>query len=267
MAETIKTRYLHIPKSGGTTFAEILARQYYGKGQFTFNGDIYDDIERFCALSQKERSNIELFCGHAPIETCIPEANSCNIITILREPVSRIISFCHHVFEGKSSYLQSDFPPGLFSLDDFLRSGNEELSNLLTKMLINSGCCESSYLLYSMTPPQARDLAVKNLINRICCFGILENFEESLRLFATRLKWRLPSLLFKIRNVKDNRQQIQFTYEHIELIKKMNAIDIEVYKIAMAKFKQIIYSEKLIPAKIIKFKKYNLLLQLNYKFF
>ena len=57
--------------------------------------------------------------GHAPITTCIKEADSATIITFLRDPVERVKSFCQHVYEGKSLHLKDSFPPELFNLMHF----------------------------------------------------------------------------------------------------------------------------------------------------
>lgn len=148
-------RFLHIPKTAGTTLLSILRRQYFGKKSFAFTGDITSDTKRFEALSEHDKENVMLFTGHAPIVTGIEKADNATTVTFLRDPISRVKSFCQHVAEGKSPYLIDDFSSETFSLDNFLESGNEELSNLQTKMLI----CDGSYTL----PDKMSDREIINL--------------------------------------------------------------------------------------------------------
>jgi hypothetical protein len=230
---------MHIPKTAGSTFRQVLVRQYPDKGCFIFQGDIAADIERFQALSDKEKQNIALFEGHAPVTTGIQEADQ-TVITLLRDPVRRVMSFCQHVYEGKSPYLLQLFPPEKFSLDDFLGSGNTELSNLQTKMLINQGrSSSSSDGIDQLTVSEATTLAIKNLSEKIACFGLQEYFDESLVLFATRFGWQ--ALSYKSVNTANSSRKLDFRDTHIKRITELNAIDIEVYKLAREKFLEQIH--------------------------
>jgi hypothetical protein len=248
----VKLRFLHIPKTAGSTFKNILKRQYRGRRHFDFSGEFPFDIKRFQALSAAEKQQIELFTGHAPIITGLPEADHATIITVLRDPVSRVKSFCQHVAEGKSPYLLSSFPPASFRLDEFLQSGIKELSNLQTKMLINQGSCASSVLIDSMSAATARDMALENLTKRVAYFGIQEHFNESLILFASKLHWRIP--VYISMNKKDSQNLLEFTEDHLEQIVALNAIDIEVYKAAKASFHNIFEAEKFSREKLLLFR-------------
>ena len=226
-------RFLHIPKTAGSTFRQVLIRQYPGKGRFDFRGDITADIERFHVLPEEEKRNIVLFEGHAPITTGIQEADQ-TIITFLRDPIRRVMSFCQHVYEGKSPYLLQDFPPEKFSLDEFLASGNTELSNLQTKMLINQGSSASPDLIDRLPASEVVDRALKNLSEKIVCFGLQEYFDESLILFATQFSWR--TLTYDSVNRANSSRKLEFKDHHLKRIAELNAIDIEVYKLAKEKF-------------------------------
>ncbi len=185
-------------------------------------------------LPENYRTNIELFIGHAPIITGLINADNAAIVTLLREPVSRVKSFCQHVMEGKSPHLIKYFPPGKFDLDFFLESGNEELSNLQTKMLINSKNSSSPALLNSLTKEDAIKTALDNLFSKIKFFGLLEYFNESLILMSETLNWQVP--VYASKNKKNPRKTIHFEKHHLEKIRELNAIDIAVYKIAKEHF-------------------------------
>lgn len=226
-------RFLHIPKTAGSTFTEILQRQYFGKKSFRFTGNIASDIERFRALSKNDRENIVLYTGHAPIATGIREADNAATITFLRDPVNRVKSYCQYVSEGKVPNLIDDFPPDNFHLDSFLESGNMELSNFQATMLINDRLSDSDSF-KNISALEAKYAALDNLFNKISNFGIQEYFDESLILFSLAFEWRVP--VYVSVNVKNTSKLLRFEKHQLERIAEMNAVDIEIYKLAKERF-------------------------------
>lgn len=238
-------RFLHIPKTGGSTFTNILERQYAGRKSFQFSGIPSADRERFEALPEEDRENIVLFTGHAPVFTGIERADGATIITILRDPISRVQSYCQHVFEGKVPNLIADFPPEAFDLDKFLESGDPELSNLQTRLLARS---ESSRSFYDMSASDAKEAALDALINKISHFGLQEFFDESLIIFGSALNWKLP--VYVSLNQRDTAQLLRFDRRQIERIAEMNAIDLEVYRLARERFISLFKSSALYKIKL-----------------
>ncbi|MFM2482040.1 sulfotransferase family 2 domain-containing protein [Celerinatantimonas sp. YJH-8] len=228
-------RFLHIPKTAGTTFTNILKRQYVRKKKFEFTGNMALDLKRFESLPESDKEQIELFTGHAPIVTGVNQADNATIITFLRDPISRVKSFCQHVSEGKSPCLIDNFPPKTFNLDTFLESGYGELSNLQTQMLVNHwGESGSSISIKNMPDSEVIDIALYSLFNKVSYFGLQEYFDESLMIFSSAMKWRIP--LYTAENKKSTSKLIKFERRHLERIAELNAIDIEVYKVAKEKF-------------------------------
>ncbi len=248
-----KLRFMHIPKTAGTTFEFILHRFYKLHKTFAFSGNFKDDIKKYKSIPIYTRQKICLFTGHAPIHIGIPEIDKIRIITFLRHPIERVKSFCQHVSEGKSPYLLKDFPPESFNLDTFLNSGNRELSNLITKMLINEGSCTLDNKIKEMSKESARDLALENLFNKVACFGIQEKFDESLIIMKERLKWNWPFYLSK--NIKNPNRLIHFKRHHLDKIAELNSIDMAIYENAYKKFKEQLNSIPNIQRKLILFKK------------
>jgi len=250
-----RVRFLHIPKTAGSTLIAILDRQYRGAGHFSFFDGHASYIRRYQALSEENKRNLVLFTGHAPICTGIKEADDATIITLLRDPLSRVKSFCQHVSEGKSPYLKKEFPPGSFTLDHFLESGNRELSNLQTKMLIKKGRIASPALVDSMPLSEARDMALENLFGKVSFFGLQEYFDESLIVFASALNWGMPS--YTPLNKKHSFGSIRFEKRHIERILALNAIDVEVYDAARERFSKLLSSDKFDGRKLKIFQRMN----------
>jgi len=174
---------------------------------------------------------------------------------LLRDPLSRVKSFCRHVSEGKSPYLKKEFSPDSFSLDHFLESGNRELSNLQTKMLINKGRVASPLLVDSMPLFEARDMALENLFGKVSLFGLQEYFDESLIVFASALNWGMP--LYASLNKKQSSGSIRFEKHHIERILALNAIDVEVYDAAKERFSKLLGSDRFDREKLKIFQRMN----------
>jgi hypothetical protein len=229
-------RFLHIPKTAGTTLRDVLKRIYWPRRRFEFSGEADVDLARFHALSEATRANIALYMGHAPIETGIGWADQCVTITVLRDPVSRVRSFCQHVAEGKSPYLRAAFPPENFDLDKFLWSGNLELSNLQTKMLVNRRICDAP-LPAHLSESGCIQLAIDNLLHRVACFGIQEQFDESMTRFGSLLNRRMAG--YTARNQADPQQPLLFQQRHLQRIADLNTLDLEVYREAVAHFQRI----------------------------
>lgn len=237
-----KIRFLHIPKTAGSTFARILRNQYRGKPRFVFTGDNKIDKERFSELSKVEKDSVGLFTGHAPIVSGIKEADEIPIITILRDPVSRVKSFCQYVSEGKSKYLLGMFPPERFDLDEFLYSGNSELSNLQSRMLINYEMGEKGLLISNLNQDEIKLMALDNLFNKLTCYGLQEKFDESLIHISRKFGWKTP--YYEYRNRKDLKKLLKFEDRHINKIKELNEIDIAFYNEAKERLSAILDLDK-----------------------
>ena len=231
-------RFLHIPKTAGSTFTAILNRQYAVGGTFSFSGSFsgdYSDIKRFEALSENEKRDILLFSGHAPIVSGVKAADEATTITFLRNPISRVKSFCQHVSEGKSSHLVKDFPPDNFNLDAFLESGNLELTNFQTRMLVcNPTNLGIPWQLNDALASRLKEEALENLFNKISHFGIQEYFDESLIIFSLAFGWEMP--LYVSANTMNTKKRIRFEKRHLERIAELNALDMAVYMCAKERF-------------------------------
>jgi len=251
-----KIRFLHIPKTAGSTITLILRRQYRGKGMFNFTGDFSSDVKRYYALSDDVRENMNLFTGHSPFVTGIREVDEIAIITLLRDPVNRVKSYCQHVSEGKISDPSNTIFTQPFRLDDFLERENGELSNLQTRMLINTKK-GGDPLFRDLSSAEARDRALDNLFNKISIFGLQEYFDESLINFQTKLGWK--TIFYSPINTKNMGKLIDFKEHHLEKIAELNKIDIEVYHSAKSKFLKIIGELEFDSEKLKQFQQLNVL--------
>src|SRR5438874_1730089 len=94
--------FLHIPKTGGSTLSKILERQYPRAQTLTLDDQ---KIAQFKTLPVAERGRYCLVKGHLHfgLHHFIPRPST--YITLLREPVERVLSFYHYARSTPDHYL------------------------------------------------------------------------------------------------------------------------------------------------------------------
>ena len=216
-------RFLHIPKTAGSTFIYCIQWQYQGSETFGFTGNIQSDIQTYHSLDPDKQKTIGLVWGHSPRITGIPAIDTMPTVTFLRHPVRRVQSFCQHVSEGKSPYLLDKFPPETFDLDQFLNSGNGELENMHARTLLGN----QGYELPNMSPEKIVERAIEVLMG-LAAFGLQEDYNTSLLMFKKILGWSLWPV-YQTQNRKNRSQLLSFSPDQVAKIESLNQLDLMIY--------------------------------------
>lgn len=228
---TEKIRFLHIPKTAGSTFDECLFLQYLRpyllRRLFVFRGRLAEDAQRIDGMSPAARDRIAICTGHAPLVTDIEVVDAMPTVTLLRDPVERVRSFCQHVSEGKSPRLYDPAVNGAFNLDEFLAVDRVQLSNFQTRMLLGRG----NYQLPQGDSDALVAQGMAMLESKLACFGITEDLDRSLLLFREVLGWQHWPV-YRSRNVSNPQARIGFEARHVARIRELNRIDIALYQLA-----------------------------------
>lgn len=239
--------FLHIPKTGGTTFNTALKWVYGPKNCHTIREDRAMNPERwFEATSRAELENFSLVSGHFPFGLGDYLKTGHRYFTILRDPVPRTIS---RYYQWKLGYPKSK--AAQMSLATF---GESRQCNLQTGMISGKDV--------SKDPNQALHLAKKRLLEDFAAFGITERYDESLILIRRNMGWTKLPFYVRGKQTKGKRPGLsEISASTIETIRAANALDVKLYKFATEHFDAMYRSESGIEKEVQKFKRWNAIIE------
>jgi hypothetical protein len=197
---------LHIPKAAGTTLHTVIDRQYPPEAVFSNDqvvkarlGDRWketpavqrwelarDELNRLPA-ARKER--LRVVKGHMLFgwHELLPQP--CAYITLLREPVSRVLSLYGYTLQTEGHYLRDEILSRNMDVKDYISSGlTVWVDNGQTCML--SGAGES--VGFGKCSHDMLETAKRNIETHFAVVGLSECFNEALILLRRLFGWRMP---------------------------------------------------------------------------
>ncbi|MCA9932716.1 MAG: sulfotransferase family 2 domain-containing protein [Ardenticatenaceae bacterium] len=227
--------FLHILKTAGTTL-NIILENYYAQDRTvaTYPNRQHPDgsIEGFHALSTAEKANIDLLTGHMGFGLHKYLPRPAVYITILRDPVERVISRYYHEYRDPHSLLHPAIRDGM-DLKEYVKyyAKVADMDNLQTRMIAGNwekrgfGPCTKEMLA----------TAKQNLQDYFVVVGLTERFDETYLLLKKTLGWK--TTLYQKYNVTPNRpKKRNISEETLQVIREYNRYDIELYHFASKLF-------------------------------
>jgi len=221
--------FLHIPKTAGQTLDVILERHYPLSSIYTIYGfdiPISESVKRLSKFSENYKEKIKLIKGHYKfgLHQLLPQKTT--YITLLRDPVDRIIAHYYYVLRQPSHYLNGIVKAKKMSLADYVSSGiSKEMDNGQTRLLSGKekqcdfGQCKDDLL----------KLAKDNLKEHFSVVGLTERFDESLILMSLKFGWR--KIYYSRRNVsRKGQNKTTIGSETRRVIEKFSKLDLELYE-------------------------------------
>jgi len=240
--------FTHIPKTAGTSLRHILMQQYGQDAVYM----LYDDpavttknaddllnelrsyFQDFPEINQQKFNKLlelRAISGHKSfgIHDLLP-VNNFHYITLLREPIERVISFYYHIDKKRE---QTHKTAKKLSIEDLIGSkASIQFDNLQVRMLsgvgweVPYGHCSDSML----------EKAKYNLLHYYT-FGIQDRFAESLESFSKKLGW--SEIKIVAANVGNNKHKSSdISPETLKLIAENNRLDLELYQFAKQLFEE-----------------------------
>jgi len=238
------TIFLHIPKSAGQTLFKILDREYKQSNIYTFQGGrqrLAQSIGEFEKLPMAQRNKYLLLRGHMKFGIHQMITRPFTYITIIREPVARILSHYHYVLRTPTHALHKQVLSSGMGLKEYVANGlSTELNNGQVRLIAGVG----SDLPFGQGKDDLLQEAIHNLETHFSVVGLTERFDDTILLMHQQLKWSKIPYYVKRNVTQSGAFHKRIDSEPIDVIRQYNALDVALYEHVFSGFEQTI-AEKL----------------------
>lgn len=219
--------FLHVPKTGGTTLQSILRERYPGDRIYTTNGeDVWESLQALRDLPDERKANLDVVMGHMAygVHEWLP--GDATYVTLLRDPVDRVVSHYHYAKANESHYLYDRIHAEGWTLSDYVREGPaDEVVNGQTKMLLDLDAVRPKGEVTCNA--DAFEQVKENLRNHFTVVGMTGRFDESVLLMEEELGWN--DAYYHRENVTSNRPSVSdIDDETVETVASHNEYDLRL---------------------------------------
>jgi galactose-3-O-sulfotransferase len=223
--------FLHVPKTAGTTLNRLIEWEYPLFEMYSIDPVFFRwSASHLWQLPARRLKRTRMFKGHMlfGLHEILPQPAT--YITVLRDPIDRVISAFYFMRSYVLHPLYWKFKRENWTLEDFVRRSPREnvQSKILAGAEYNSPCTEEILA-------QAKE----NLFEHFSVVGLSERFEESLALMKLRFGWKLQR--YSSFNVTQARpKKADLPQPTLDLIVEKNSFDLALYECAAKLFEDAI---------------------------
>ncbi|MBA3832254.1 MAG: sulfotransferase family 2 domain-containing protein [Chthoniobacterales bacterium] len=223
--------FLHLPKTAGTTLNRLIEWEYPLLQMYSIDPVLFEwSSAHLRKLSPRRLQRTRMFKGHMlfGLHEVLPQPAT--YITVLREPVDRVISAFYFMRSYKLHPLYWKFRRGNWTIDDFVRWSRRD--NVQSKIIAGADYEEPC-------TAEISEKAKDNLRRHFAVVGLSERFEESLALMKLRFGWQFNT--YSSFNVTRSRpKKHDLAKSTLDLIIENNSYDIELYECARTIFESAV---------------------------
>lgn len=236
---TRKFVFLHLPKTGGTSFHNYLARQF-------------EDHEVFHALAGRDvltaaKENYSFYSGHL-FWPAIEAISDRVVFTVFRDPVTRILSQFHYFKSFRPAYLVESKMDYLLEyknlpLMDYLNGERyfPDTRNPQLRHFLDIDDVSASGHILDEDAALAKAMA---RVDGLDAVGIFEHFDLSAKLICDVIGVKPPIEIERLNVTDENHMasnifdkvERNVTAEHIDIIRANNGLDLKLHAHARARF-------------------------------
>jgi hypothetical protein len=213
--------FLHLEKTAGSTISSALGLNYPRDRSIRISGLHKSFDQALERIPVTERSRLRIVKGHMPYGVHLYIPSHCDYVTVLREPVGRVVSKYRHILRSNLGQPMHERVVGeAIPLEEYVESGmdNFQTENYQTRLL--SGRQFDA-------PDQTSLQEAKENLRRFVVVGLTERFEETLALLRRTL--RLRKTFYIARQVTP---QFEPSKRAQEIIRERNQLDLELHAFA-----------------------------------
>lgn len=224
--------FVHIPKTAGSTFKRLLARQFPAGGMPKIGPDYQGSINQIRALTAEGKARVRCLSGHIPFGIHqYFSGKRTHYVSFVRDPVDRALSEYFFLLKQPQLMPLIGLEPGTkLSPQAFLEhQASLGMQDFQTRVL-----CGYNNLVEAILPPYAPmdiadpDALIREIERSFALVGTVEQFDESLLLMRELFGWR--NAYYISRNVaRANPKRSELKRELADEIRRLNPMDCRLH--------------------------------------
>lgn len=245
--------YLHIPKTAGTTLTSCIydgccAPDYYQAENGRLHSGVYyypknfhkdaDPLHPEEVLRAIRRPDVRAIVGHFPFGIHQALARPATYITVLRNPVDRLMSLFHHITTFDNHEWHQDVVSKGMSIETFIdtyrcRETDNDQTRRISGMEPPFGECTTEML----------EQAKVNLARHFTVVGLTERFDETLVLVRRAFGWSQDAAYWPRLVNKKRPSSAGLPASSLDAILSRNQLDLDLYSYACELFESLIQEQ------------------------
>ena len=223
--------FLHVPKTAGTTLNRLIEWEYDLFEMYSIDPVFFKwSAAHLRELSPQRLRKIHVFKGHMlfGLHEILPQPAT--YITVLRDPIERVLSAFYFMRSYKFHPLYWKFKRENWTLEDFVRRSPR--TNVQCKIVAGAAYEDPC-------TPEIFEQAKHNLGQHFSVIGLSERFEESLALMKLRFGWKLKSYTsFNVTRPRPKKGDL--APSTFDLINEKNSFDMMFYDYSASLFQDAV---------------------------